>query len=69
MQKRLYRNRSKRVLFGVCGGLAEYFNIDPTIMRLIFIITLFFGGLGILAYLILALITPLERYSECNGEK
>jgi phage shock protein C len=60
MEKRLYRSRKDRMLFGVCGGLAEYFNIDPVIIRVIFIITIFFGGLGILAYVILAIVVPLE---------
>jgi phage shock protein C len=45
---------------GVCGGLAEYFNIDPTIVRLIFVATALLGGPGLLVYLILWIITPLE---------
>lgn len=53
--KRLYRSRSNRVLFGVCGGLGEYFNIDPVIFRLLFI---FFGF--VFLYFIAALIIPEE---------
>jgi phage shock protein PspC (stress-responsive transcriptional regulator) len=60
MEKKLYRSNKDRVLFGVCGGLGKYFNIDPTIVRVIFIITIFFGGLGIIAYIIMALVVPKE---------
>jgi phage shock protein PspC (stress-responsive transcriptional regulator) len=60
MEKRLYRSRSDRMLWGVCGGLAKYFAIDPTIVRVIFILTIFFNGIGILAYIILAIVVPQE---------
>ncbi len=60
MDKRLYRSRSDRMLWGVCGGLSKYFNIDPTIVRLIAVLSIFLHGLGILAYIILALVVPLE---------
>ena len=55
--KRLYRSRESRMLCGVCGGIAEYFNIDPTLIRLLFVL---FGlsGSGILAYIIAAIIIP-----------
>ena len=56
--KRLYRSRKDRVLFGVCGGIAEYFNIDPTIVRLVWVIMTLIYGVGILLYIILALIVP-----------
>ena len=58
MQKRLYRSRTSRMLAGVCGGLAEYFNIDPTIVRLLFVIAALIGGPGIVLYIILALVMP-----------
>jgi len=45
---------------GVCGGLAEYFDIDPTIVRLIAVLLVFLNGVGILAYLIMAIIVPLK---------
>lgn len=61
MEKRLYRSRSDRRLWGVCGGLAKYFDIDPTIVRVIFVLLIFAKGLGILAYIILAIVVPLER--------
>ena len=56
-EKRLYRSRESRMLCGVCGGIAEYFNIDPTLIRLLFVL---FGvsGSGILAYIIAAIIIP-----------
>lgn len=60
MEKRLYRSRSDRMISGVCGGLAEYFNTDPTIVRLIAVLLVFLSGVGILAYLIMAIIVPLE---------
>ena len=57
MDKRLYRSRENRMLCGVCGGIGEYFNIDPTLIRLGWVI---FGltGTGILAYIIAAVIVP-----------
>lgn len=58
MQKKLYRSNTDRKLCGVCGGLAEYFDIDPTIIRLIFIFLTLFGGGGVLIYLICALVIP-----------
>ena len=60
MDRRLYRSRSDRMICGVCGGLAKYFDIDPTIIRIIFVVLIFANGLGILAYIILAIVVPLE---------
>ena len=57
MQKRLVKS-SKKMLFGVCGGLGEYFNVDPTFIRLIFIAAFFGFGTGFLVYLVLAIIMP-----------
>jgi phage shock protein C len=54
--KHLYRSRKNKVLMGVCGGVGDYFGIDPVIIRLI----CFFSGVGILAYFIAGLIIPLE---------
>ena len=53
--KRLYRSRRTKMLAGVCGGVAEYFNIDPTIVRLLAVII---PGFGWVAYLICAIIIP-----------
>ena len=56
-QKKLYRSNDKK-LCGVCGGIAEYFDMDPTIVRILWVIFSLAGGCGILAYLICALIMP-----------
>ena len=61
MEKRLYRSDENKVICGVCGGLGEYFNIDPTIVRLLWAI-LVFSGPGILAYIVAAIIMPRRRY-------
>lgn len=58
--KRLYRSRKERMMCGVCGGVAEYFNIDPTIVRLLFLLFVFGAGSGILAYIIAAIVIPDE---------
>lgn len=56
-QKRLTKSQN-RMLAGVCGGVAEYFNIDPTVVRLIWAICILAGGTGVLAYVIAAIIMP-----------
>jgi phage shock protein PspC (stress-responsive transcriptional regulator) len=57
--KRLYRSSKNKVLGGVCGGLAEYFNVDPIIIRIIWVVLIFLSrGTGILAYLIAWIIIP-----------
>ncbi|MBI4234399.1 MAG: PspC domain-containing protein [Chloroflexi bacterium] len=56
--RRLHKSSTDKVLFGVCGGLAEYFNIDPVLVRVVFILLLFANGIGLLLYLILAILTP-----------
>jgi len=61
MEDRLYRSRTDRMIWGVCGGLAKYFDIDPTIVRVIAVLSVFVSGLGILAYIILAIVVPLEN--------
>lgn len=60
MQKRLYRSRDERMIWGVCGGIAKYFDVDPTVIRVIGVLTLLFGFMGLLIYPILTIITPLE---------
>ena len=59
--KRLYRSRKEKVIAGVCGGLAEYFGVDPTLIRLIFVLFLLVGGSAFLVYLAMWLIVPLEN--------
>jgi phage shock protein C len=60
MPKRLYRSKDERMIWGVCGGLAKYFDVDPTVIRLVAVLTLFLGLTGILVYIILAIVIPLE---------
>lgn len=57
--KRLKKSQN-RVICGVCGGLAEYLDLDPTVMRIIWVLLLLFAGGGLLLYLIFALIMPNE---------
>jgi phage shock protein PspC (stress-responsive transcriptional regulator) len=56
--KKLYRIRENRMLAGVCSGIGEYTNIDPTVIRLIFVLAGLMTGWGVLAYIILALVMP-----------
>lgn len=58
--KKLYRSRVDRKIGGVCGGLGEYFGIDPTLVRLLFVLGLLFVGGALLIYLILLIVIPEE---------
>ena len=58
MEKKLYKSDQNKMLDGVCGGIAEYFGIDPTVVRLIWALFSLMGGCGILAYIIAAIIIP-----------
>jgi phage shock protein PspC (stress-responsive transcriptional regulator) len=58
--KRVYRTREGRIVAGVCSGLAAYFGIDATLVRLAFCIAAFFGGLGVLLYLCAWVVVPEE---------
>jgi phage shock protein C len=60
MTKRLFRLKNDKVLFGVCSGIATYFGIDPVIVRLLWVLFAFCGGAGVLAYIVAAIIMPLE---------
>ena len=66
--KRLYRSRENAMLAGVCGGIGEFFDIDPTIVRLAWVILGFCGGVGLWAYIIAAVIIP-QRPQYIEGEK
>lgn len=57
--KKLYRSRKERMIAGVCGGLSEHFGIDPTWVRLFFILLFFLGGASILIYIIMWLVIPV----------
>ena len=65
MEKRLPRSTNNQMIAGVAAGIANYFNVDPTIVRLIFVVTALAGGPGILAYLIMWLLMP----EDVGGEK
>ena len=58
MNKRLYKSNENKMLDGVCGGITEYFDIDPTLVRLGLILFCALGGSGILAYIIAAIVIP-----------
>ena len=58
MNKKLYKSNTNKMLEGVCGGIAEYFGVDPTIVRLAWVVFCALGGSGILAYIIAAIIIP-----------
>lgn len=60
MESRLFRSRTNRVLGGVCGGLGETFGIDPTLVRLVFILLALGDGIGILAYILLWVLMPVQ---------
>ena len=60
MQKRLYKIEEGKKICGVCGGIAEYFNIDPTVVRLLWVFLVLCAGTGILAYFVAAIIMPYK---------
>jgi phage shock protein C len=60
MEKRLYKSNTDKKLAGVCAGIAEYINIDPTVVRLLWVLATLFVGAGILAYIIAALVMPYK---------
>jgi phage shock protein C len=59
--KQLYRSQKQRMVAGVCGGIAEYLNVDPTVVRLVFVVVTLFAGSGFLVYLLLWLVVPNEN--------
>jgi len=60
MEKKLTKSATNRKIFGVCGGVGEYFGIDPTILRILAVFSVCFLGCGLLAYLLAALVMPNE---------
>jgi phage shock protein C len=58
MKNKLYKSNSDKMVSGVCGGIAEYFNIDSTIVRLALVLFILIGGSGLLAYIICAIVIP-----------
>lgn len=65
--KRLYRSRKDRMIAGVCGGIAEYFNIDPVLVRVIAVVLTLWGGSGVLAYIIAVIVIP--QAPDTRGDK
>ena len=64
MKKKLCKSNKNRIILGVCGGLAEYFNLDPTIIRIIAVVLGCLKGFGLLAYIIIGLIMPPAEPSQ-----
>jgi len=64
MARKFYRSRTDRKIWGVCGGLAKYFDMDPTIVRVIFVASLLCGSLGLWVYIIMAIIVPQESKGD-----
>ncbi len=58
MKKKLYRSKNEKKLAGVCGGIGEFFDIDPTLVRMAWVMFALFAGSGLIAYVIAALIIP-----------
>ena len=67
MNKRLYRSKHDQKISGVCAGLAEFINIDPTIIRLIWVLVALCAGTGVLAYIVCALVIP-EKPDVIDGD-
>jgi phage shock protein C len=63
VNRRLYRCRENRVIAGVASGVAEFFGLDPTLVRVLWFLSIFFGGVSLLLYIGLAIIVPLEPLS------
>ena len=64
MSKKLYKSTTDRKLCGVCAGIANYLNIDPTVVRLLWALITFLGGAGVIAYIVCALVIPDEPYNK-----
>lgn len=60
MDKKLYRNVDNKMLAGVCSGLADYFVLDPTIIRIVWVLFIGLGGTGLFAYIVCAIIIPVR---------
>jgi phage shock protein C len=66
--RRLYRSRTERQIAGVAGGIGNYLEVDPTVIRVLWILSVFFAGIGILLYIILAFVVPLEPLPAPAGQ-
>jgi len=67
--ERLYRSRKEKMIAGVCGGIAEYFKIDPVLIRVVFLLFLFAGGSAIIAYIIGMIIIPNKPFDLPEEKK
>ena len=67
--KRLYKSRKDKVISGICGGIGEYFAVDPVLIRVIAVLLFFFGGVGVIAYIVGMIIIPAEPLQADNNEK
>lgn len=68
MAKRLYRSKRECIIGGVAGGLAEYFDVDPTIMRILWVLVAFANGIGVLAYIVAWIVVPANPRWQ-SGER
>ena len=68
-EHRLYRSKTDSMVGGVCGGLGKYFGIDPTLVRLVFVLLVVFGGGGVLLYIILWIVIPLEGRAPATSQE
>lgn len=64
MNRRLYRSRKDQMISGVCAGIGNYLNIDPTIIRILFLISLFSWGAGVLIYIVCSIVIPVTPLDE-----
>jgi len=71
MKKKLYRSKKDKMIAGVCGGIADYFDVDPTLVRLLMGLSVILGGAGVVAYIIAWIIIPQtpEQVSDDKFEK
>ena len=68
VSKKIYRSETDKMLAGVAGGLGEYFEVDSTLIRIIFVLLTIFGGSGILIYIILWILVPSESYINSSSD-
>jgi len=67
MRERLYRSRTDRMIFGVAGGMADWFDLDPSLVRLVWALLILAGGVGLLLYIIAAIVIPEEPIGYLAG--
>lgn len=66
--KKLYRSSTEHIIAGVAGGLAEFFNVDATLVRILFVVAALFNGFGVIAYIVLWVLVPMEKGGEVMSE-